>query len=490
MSKSDFFVVITIILAIVALFSEQNRKFHLMKFSKRNKMAAGVLLLIIHLFVWSEKWTCWKGTVFDIYWFPLPSTYAYVLFILLLFFFIWKIGFAAFPLENHPKLLNDYIRLLGDDKISLLASLIDKYHIKDILSFLKEKNNLRKGESQKMKEEQNKQLNEVKEKKSRQKEMSQSEANYETEEDLEMQQYILENDELWYNYIHNDYIDNLNNLKKKYPQYQLSDDIFEKIIKSKDFIKHVVNFNPIYFCPFIKLMDEKNDEFINDILEALMKKKDEKFFNEVNKLREFEIDDGFVIDQNEFPLLHAVFSNPDIAIKNSVWYSVCEEALIELREEKENKVSYLLYEEPDNDYSQKTLLSKSKIVVAIHFLEIMGTLFLIHERFEGCWGVYYENYTRMLLEIMCSRNESCDVCLKGENAETPVSEYSNKRTIAFYLIENIIESICDLYKLSTKKKSNYIQLFENCKKRQIDVISKTDKLSLSEKEELIEKLEL
>jgi len=487
MSKSDFFVVITIILAIVALFSEHNRKFHLMKFSLVNKIVGTFIFIIIHLFVWSEKWTCWKGSIFDIYWCPLPSTYAYILFILLLLFFIWKIGFAAFPLENHPKLLKEYIRLLGEGKISLLASLIEKYHFKSILSFLGNRNELKKKERQEMNQRQNEAIKILEEKKAqKQKNEKTMESHVVTEDNLDIQEAALRLGEIWYPDIHNNYIVALSNQKKDNPQYQLAEDIFEKVVRNKRFISYVVSYNPIYFCPFIYLMNEKNDEFVKDVLEALMKGKIDKFFEEVSELYKFEIDGSFSIDQDDFPLLSSLFADPNIAFVNSVWFPIAEEALIELREEKEKDVSYLHYEKPDNEYSTNTLYSKSKIFVAILFLDCMGKFFIFDSKIEFCWDVYYANFTRMLLDIMKPLNRSVRITVEKDSyEEEPDAGCLNEKTIAFDLIKKIIESINDMHDVAVERNSPYTSFFENCKSRQIEIISNTDKLCASTKEELI-----
>ena len=163
MNKSDFFVVITIVLAIIALFSETNRKYILYKFSYFKIFLLLVGFLIVHFLVWSNKWLWWKEKWFDVYYlenncflfkkiisyfnisvgnFPTPSTYAYILFIVILFLVCLNIKNGSFSNRYLNALIDDYKIMLDENEMEKLYNLLKKYHFNDIFDYLRKKNSL------------------------------------------------------------------------------------------------------------------------------------------------------------------------------------------------------------------------------------------------------------------------------------------------------------------------------------------------------------
>ena len=401
MSKSDFFVVITIALAIVALFSEKNKKFHLMKFSVFNWIISVIIFLIIHLLVWSEKWTCWHETVFDIYWCPLPSTYAYVMFIALLIWFIWKIGFAEFPKNNHPKLLKEYMHLLGVKDINTLKNLLERYHLKKLIHYYEKYDELKRERENKMTEKTKKDIAQCKKEleECETKILQDDEGLVSKKQKLEIELATLTMENKWDPVIQNEFIQELEKIRNSDPSFALSNELNEKIIKNKDFISGVVDIDPFFFCPFIKYYNEKNDEFVNSILITLIRKKEHHFFKEINHGSKMVFLTGYPLNSDEFPILNSLFENANIAVANSVWIPMGEEAILELKDELQKEMSFLRYEKPDNDYSEDAMFSNTTIYVAINFFEIMESCCLLQGIDDDDWILYYMFFTDLLLKI-------------------------------------------------------------------------------------------
>ena len=261
---------------------------------------------------------------------------------------------------------------------------------------------------------------------------------------------------------------------KENPQLKLAKNVYDKIIRNEEFIKHVIDFNPVFFCPFIKLSCQKNDEFVRDVLGALIKKRKEKFFNEINKFSDLVIDENTSIPEDDFPLLYSVFSDVQIALVNEVWHPLGEEAILELQAESQKEYSYLLYEKPENDYGKASLYPKSVVLATLNFFEIMGKFFIINDKFDNSWLYYYECIIRRLLGIMKCENISW---IKGEG---------NAKIVSYHLIEKIVDSVMSLYNYADEmNRMNIVSGFSECKRKLKEIIGETPKLNDVNKEDLI-----
>ena len=491
MSKSDFFVIITIALAIVALFSERNRKFYLLKFSKVEWIVISFFFAGVHFFVWSEEWTFWRGSVVDIPSCPLPTTWAYLLFVIILIYIVHKLCQGKFPECNYESLLREYLNLLAIKDIPFLSKLVSKYHFSAVIEYYESFIRLKVECKNKMVERKREQVAECKadmkicddsiSKLKKKKDLSDSEKDslmglLEEKSHLEMEFDALNLDEeISYPDIQKKYLNDLNKLQLSDKNNKFAIDIIEQIIRNEDFISSVVDFNPIFFCPLIKYQVEIDEFFLNTILKYLIKKKNIQFFKEVNKAVKCGFTNGSPLNHFEYPILYSFLENINIASNNFIWLSVGEEALLELREEITKDPSYLRTEMPDNDYSKDSLFSNSKIFIAINFFDVMESSFLLQESESDDWILYYSFFTEYLLKN-----------LKSGNLQ------NNHKTCAYYLIKQMVIHLCgDLWSLATEKQNNFHKdLIINCInaiKRQIE---NTKKLNSIGKIELLEDLQI
>ena len=154
MSKSDFFVVITIVLMIITLFSETNRKYILYKFSLLERLIILLAFVLLHILVWSDKFIWWNNTFFDIQYlysaysifsilpidyYPTPSTYAYIVFIVILCFVCIDIAYGKYAKKYHDKIIEEFHCYIQAEKTWDLLLLIKKGIYDDVLNYLKEK---------------------------------------------------------------------------------------------------------------------------------------------------------------------------------------------------------------------------------------------------------------------------------------------------------------------------------------------------------------
>lgn len=158
MSKSDFFVVITIVLMIITLFSETNRKYILYKFSLLERLIVLLFFILLHVLVWSDRFIWWNDTLFDIQYlynhypslrhaisimpidcYPTPSTYAYIVFIAILCFVCIDIAYGKYAKKYHDKIIEEFHCFIQAEKTWDLLLLIKKGIYDDVLNYLKEK---------------------------------------------------------------------------------------------------------------------------------------------------------------------------------------------------------------------------------------------------------------------------------------------------------------------------------------------------------------
>ena len=107
MTISDLLTLIGILLAIIAFVTERTREYIFLKMSKPTLWLILFSFLYIHFLLfyswWSEKFVFLQE--FDFEDLPLSSTWAYMISIVTIFFFSWKIFWGNFPLSRKNDLL-------------------------------------------------------------------------------------------------------------------------------------------------------------------------------------------------------------------------------------------------------------------------------------------------------------------------------------------------------------------------------------------------
>lgn len=425
MTISDLLTLIGILLATIAILSERNREYIILKLTNIEIWVIVILFLHIH-FLLSYDWWIEKFTFLNITQkegFPMPNAWAYLFSIGILTYCIWKIFFGKFPLSKKEKLLLYYKKLLYKNDISLLIQLIEKYHLTQIILFLRKKKAIKvekKAGVQRLDLE-----------------------NYSKEYER-----VIKGSELIYGKI-----------------------IYHNIILNDFFIDYVANLNPYLFSQIIKELDVielKDDDFVNRYLKVLMINKNGNFFREIRNNLNLGQFDGYLIDTDR-PILYALFNNIIVCSINQAWRGVAEPAILEIHEEA--KKDYSVLRESDREQESDTTWT-FRITVAIWYFDIMVRQAIIQNVSDHMWMYYYEHFVAGLISNM---------------QELPfLSSDLNRRSRNFDLIEMIFSKMMDWKTVIIKSKNNALsKCVYDCIGRCIYKLVTTDKLRQEDKNYLI-----
>jgi len=394
MTISDLLTIFGIILAIIALISEKNREYIFLKFSKKDIVILIGIILFIHFLIsfdWVLKIFSFLN-FFDCKYCPSPNGWAYIATITTLLWLLWKIYKAIFPLYNREKLLNYYEAQLLKGNFSFIADLIEKYHIDQIVEYIKEVKKIK----------------------------------------------ISNATGLW----HFDQQEYLKEYEKKINTTELiyGNNLLFRIIKNEEFVIKVSNIYPYFFTRIISEMDNdevKDADFTNLFLKTLMISKNRQFFNEIKNnqnLAEFET---YRIEKQR-PILYSLFNNIKVAELNEVWREVGEQAILEMEAEAKKPFSPL--READREQDKDTFWSY-RIYNAIWFFDIMIRQTIKENITNHMWLFYYWHFIKAILNNISNVNDYDESEIPSRNHE---------------LIESIISKSCDWLEVIIKSKKNAI----------------------------------
>jgi len=395
MTLSDLLTIFGIILAIIALISEKNREYIFLKFSKKNLIFLIAIILFVHFLISFN----WFLNTFPILSFsecqycPPSNGWAYIITIFILLWLLWKIYKAIFPLDNRERLLNYYEAQLLKGNFSFVADLIEKYHINQIVEYIKK-------------------VKEIK---------------------------VNNPTGLW----HFDQQEYLKEYEKKINTTELTygNNLLFRIIKNSIFVEKIANTYPYFFTSIIIEMDNqevKDADFTNLFLKTLFVAKNKQFFNEIRNnqnLAEFET---YRIEKQR-PILYSLFNNIKVAELNEVWRAVGEQAILEM--EAEAKKSFSPLRETDREQDKDTIWSY-RIQNAIWFFDIMIRQAIKGEITYHMWLFYYWHFTKSILKNISEVNDyEPESAIPSRNHE---------------LLESIISKSCDWIDVVIKSKKNAI----------------------------------
>lgn len=142
MGVTDIITLISLLIALIAIISEKNRKHLLLKFQWTDYILLTIGFLLINYFVFYQKFYT-HGLVLQCLYFESfglsnPKDYAYLFTVVLLVFIAYKILFSFYPMYQQGKVLRYYQQLIENNDSSFLMDLIERYHKKDIISLVQE----------------------------------------------------------------------------------------------------------------------------------------------------------------------------------------------------------------------------------------------------------------------------------------------------------------------------------------------------------------
>lgn len=425
MNISDLLTLLGILLAIIAFISERNREYVILKLSNIEITIILILFLHIHFLLsyqwWIEKFEFLKHT--QIEGFPTPDAWAYIISISLLLYSIWKVFFGHFPLSREKSLLSYYKKLLLRNDIPFLAQLIEKYHLQQVIKFLKKKKTIR----------------------------------------------IEDETGIWQ-------IDSKKYLKAydiaiKGRELVYGNTIYYNIILNDAFIDNVANSNPYLFSQIIQELNEedlKDDNFVNRFLKILMTSKNGNFFREIRNNQNLGQFEAYSIDE-ERPILFALFKDINVCSINQAWRGIGESALLEMHEEAKKEFSVL--RESDREKESDTTWS-FRITTAIWYFDIMVREAIRQNNDNHMWMFYYRHFVNVLISNMQELPfEKCEI---------------NRTSRNFDLIEGVFSKMMDWKDVIIKSKNNKLsKSVYDCIGQCIYEVATTDKLREDDKNYLI-----
>lgn len=428
MTISDLLTLIGILFAIIAFISERSREYIILKLSNIEIAIVLVLFIYIHFLLsyqwWADKFKFLRH--FEIEGLPTPNAWAYIISISILFYFVWKIFFGQFPLSRKRQLISYYKKLLLRNDIPFLAQLVEKYHLHQIIKFLRKKKTIKIENRTGL-------------------------------ERLYLQKYL----EAYSKAI-------------KGRNLIYGDIIYHNITLDETFVDNIANSNPYLFSQIIQELNEQNleeDCFVNRYLKILMTNKNSNFFREIRNNQDLGRFYSYSIDE-ERPILYALFNDIRVCTINRAWYGVGDAAILEMQ--KEAKKEYSVLREPDKEPESDTTWS-FRITVAIWYFDIMVREAIVQNIDDHMWMYYYFHFVSLLILNMQE--------LPFENSD--INRYSRN----FDLIEIIFSKMIDWKKVIIKSKNNKLsKSVYDCIGQCVYEVATTNKLREDDKNYLIDQV--
>ncbi len=140
MSVSDIITLVSLIIAIVAILNDKNRKHLLLKFHIVDFTLFGAAFILINYFVFYENFYD-KGIYISKFYYSNfglnnPKHYAYIISLIILTYFFYKILYSFYPDTKRKNVLKFYQELIESNEVSFLLELIDRYHKFDIIKLI------------------------------------------------------------------------------------------------------------------------------------------------------------------------------------------------------------------------------------------------------------------------------------------------------------------------------------------------------------------
>ncbi len=141
MTTSDIITLVSLIIAIIAILSEKNRKHQLLKFNIVDYALFSVAFVFINYFVFYDIFYYQKIRIHFLYFNDFgsqnPGNYAYLITIISLLYLFYKILFSFYPYSKLQLVIKFYKQLIESNETTFLLDLIDRYHKVDIINVIK-----------------------------------------------------------------------------------------------------------------------------------------------------------------------------------------------------------------------------------------------------------------------------------------------------------------------------------------------------------------
>lgn len=366
MTISDIITLVSLIIAIIAILSDKNRQHLLLKFHFVDYMIFATSFVAINYFVFYKSFYDKGFYISQLYFtnigFHNPKNYAYIISMICLMYFFYKIWYAFYPYSKIQKVSRFYGQLIENNEISFLLDLIDRYHKKDIINVIDRTEDYNPTDNWRQNRFRDKTCREII-------------ANW-YESGI---QYIFPYS--WYN-------------RRAYGIL-----VLHNVLDNPAFIVLASNQRPYLFAEiFAHFKKSKRDGFPRELINS--------FFNELIQHKNFWLKKELQQSQNndygqsewfldDNKILSALLQDLSVADVNEVWQSFGDSAIDEIEEERAKAYESRMYQE----YRDDQFLWDYKTYYAIQFFKILIVEALV-KKYSGThfWLYYYRDITEAILK--------------------------------------------------------------------------------------------
>jgi hypothetical protein len=142
MSISDIITIVGLIIAIVAVINEKSRKHLWLKMQSFDYLIFIVAFLLVNYFVFHEelyKTGLYIESLYFDAWGIEPKYWSYIITMISLLYLWYKIEISFYPNRLSDSVYRFYQNQIENNEIQFLFDLIEKYHKKDIIAYIRKK---------------------------------------------------------------------------------------------------------------------------------------------------------------------------------------------------------------------------------------------------------------------------------------------------------------------------------------------------------------
>lgn len=444
MTISDIITLVSLVIAIIAILTDKNRKHLLLKFHIVDYFLFASCFILINYFVFYESFYS-KGIYIPQLYFTNfglhnPKNYAYLISISCLLYFFYKIWYSFYPYSKIRNVTSFYGKLIENDETSFLLDLIDHYHKTDIIKVVERTNDYNPDdnwwEHQFHKET-------IKEKVKRWR--------------LETIQFLFPCS--WYNR----------------RAYGVS--VLHEILNDPAFIILASNQRPYLFAEiFAHFKKKKRDGFPNELINSFLTELvQHKNFWLKKELQQSQNNDygqpEWFHDGNK--ILSALLKDLSVADVNEVWRPFGDKAVDEIEEERAKGYESKMFQE----FREEQFLWEYKTYISIQFLKILVIEAIIKQYLDSHFFLYYyRNITDAILktfrkyppddfeEVQTVYHSFIDIMIGNCFLWLDIS--NNKEDVGFYnntltCLGILLIDVCNSPYYNTNEKVNYIKRLFN-----------------------------
>ncbi|WP_291399348.1 hypothetical protein [Daejeonella sp.] len=440
MTISDIITLVSLVIAVVAILSEKNRKHLLFKFHIVDLVLFASSFFLINYFVFYESFYVRGLYISQLYFMDFglldPKKYAYLISISSLLYFLYKIYYAFYPFSKIQNVTKFYGQLIENDEISFLLDLIDRYHKTDIIKVIDRTDDYNPEDN-----------------------WWEHRFHRETLKEKIKRWYVSAIQFLfpysWYNR----------------RAYGVS--VLHGVINDPAFIVLASNLRPYLFAEiFAHFKKTKRDgfpkELVNSFLNELVQHKNFWLKKELQQSQnnDFGQPEWFHSDNR---ILSALLNDLSVADVNEVWRPFGDTAVDEIEEERTKGYQSKMF----NEFREEQFLWEYKTYFAIQFLKIVVIEALVKKYYDNhFWLYYYRSVTDAILktfekyplndfeEVQTEYHRFIDIMIGNCFLWLGIS--NDKEDKGFYnntlsCLGSLLLAVCNSPYYSTREKVSYIK---------------------------------